>query len=239
MKIIFLASLGLNVVLLAIAGLWVVRSGGINYLLSRLGLRQPPAIEARPDLLPRHEAEVVFFGDSISDGPWAEYFSRIKTRARNGDTTAGGLERIEEAVVSKPTQLFVLLGTNDLAQNASVEQIVADYRQVIRKARSASAATKVFVCSVLPVNTRIDDSRVAKRKQQVIPGLNRQLKRLAEEESADFVDLYSHFVDANQDLREDLTYDGLHLNEAGYALYCKVLRPLVDSRDRLLWDSRR
>ena len=39
----------------------------------------------------------------------------------------------------------------------------------------------------------------------------------------DWIDLYSNFVNENGYLRQELTSDGLHLNEAGYRIWSEIL----------------
>ena len=43
------------------------------------------------------------------------------------------------------------------------------------------------------------------------------------------VDLHSIFTDKNGYLIDELTYDGLHLNDAGYSLWASTIKPIIDN----------
>mgnify|MGYP006238200167 CR=1 FL=1 len=43
------------------------------------------------------------------------------------------------------------------------------------------------------------------------------------------IDLYSLFVDNKGQLKNNLTYDGLHLNEQGYEVWSNFIKPITDS----------
>ena len=43
------------------------------------------------------------------------------------------------------------------------------------------------------------------------------------------IDLYSLFIDNKGQLKDDLTYDGLHLNEQGYEVWSNFIKPITDS----------
>ena len=51
-------------------------------------------------------------------GSWSEIFQNpnIKNRGISGDVTEGILYRINEITESQPLQVFLMIGTNDLAQ---------------------------------------------------------------------------------------------------------------------------
>ena len=56
-------------------------------------------------------------------GSWAEFFqnSNIKNRGISGDITEGILYRISEITESQPLQVFLMIGTNDLAKGKTKE----------------------------------------------------------------------------------------------------------------------
>ena len=43
------------------------------------------------------------------------------------------------------------------------------------------------------------------------------------------IDLYALFVNSKGQLRDNLTYDGLHLNEEGYKVWSNFIKPTIDS----------
>jgi lysophospholipase L1-like esterase len=235
-----IVSLTLNFVSAAGFAAWVMRKGGSRHLLERFDLRDaepkllPFQIDWRARLrkLPNTEAEIVFAGDSlIADGPWSELYSPIKNRGIGGETTAGLLDRLDEVTESHPRKIFFLVGTNCLAADIPVAQIVRNYRKIVERVRRESPQTRVFIISVLPVNPRFIKGPV--QVNATIRELNRQLQDLAGQfENVAFLDVFNALTDASGDLRKDLTTDGLHLNLDGYLVLGHLLEGHVVDRIR-------
>lgn len=61
-------------------------------------------------------------------------------------------------------------------------------------------------------------------KEEHIKNINAGLKKLAAAEGADFIDLYSTFVDEDGNLPQKLTFDGVHLTKDGHDKWAKLLR---------------
>ncbi len=239
-RIMLIVSLTLNFVSAAGFAAWVMRKGGSRHLLERFDLRDaepkllPFQIDWRARLrkLPNTEAEIVFAGDSlIADGPWSELYSPIKNRGIGGETTAGLLDRLDEVTESHPRKIFFLVGTNCLAADIPVAQIVRNYRKIVERVRRESPQTRVFIISVLPVNPRFIKGPV--QVNATIRELNRQLQDLAGQfENVAFLDVFNALTDASGDLRKDLTTDGLHLNLDGYLVLGHLLEGHVVDRIR-------
>jgi lysophospholipase L1-like esterase len=237
---VLIVSLTLNVVGAAAFAARVMQKGGIRYLLEQLDLRDaehplPPYQvdwRARFRKLPNTEAEIVFAGDSlIAEGPWSELYCPIKNRGIGGETTTGLLDRLDEVTESRPRKIFLLVGTNCLAADVPVAQVVRNYRKILERVRGESPQSQVFVISVLPVNPRLTNKRA--HVNATIRELNRQLRDLAGQfESVAFLDVFDALTDGSGDLRKDLTTDGLHLNLDGYLVLGRLLEGHVVDRIR-------
>lgn len=83
----------------------------------------------------------------------------------------------------------------------------------------------VVFSSLLPVCDCHGQIQTAKRPAKQILALNDWMSQYAATHGIVYLDYYSHMVDTNGALREDLTDDGLHPNAAGYA----VMTPLAES----------
>ena len=57
--------------------------------------------------------------------------------------------------------------------------------------------------------------------------LNRAIAALAAERNLTFVDLYPAFLGDDGSIRDDLTYDELHLSGAGYRVWQEQLEPFL------------
>lgn len=177
------------------------------------------------DAHPAQPGDIVFLGDSLTAGAqWDELLPEfpIKNRGINADTTTGVLKRVGNVTCCKPAAVFILIGTNDLPwyEHRHDEMILGTYQQILETIHSESPATKIFVESLLP-RARLYADRVR--------DFNPRLKALAEQSGAEFIDLYSHFADANGCLRADLNNDHLHLLAPGYQIWAEVLRPYLAS----------
>ena len=167
------------------------------------------------NVLPLHSSDIVFLGNSITDGcEWAELFQNrhVKNRGISGDRTAWLLDRLDSVIAAHPKKLFLMIGTNDLAAGVAPARIVEHVRRLIDRFRTESRWTKLYVQSILPVNGRSFD-RYAEhyaRAAQIVE-TNRLLAALCEELQVVYLDVYAALVDSNGDLNAAYTDDGLHL----------------------------
>ena len=167
--------------------------------------------------------KIVFLGDSLTDwGEWGELLehSNIVNRGVAGDTVAGLLNRLEPIIRSRPQQLYLMIGINDLIRKKSVSETVQSYRAILEKLQKEAPQTKVFIQSLLPVNSK---KYRAVTKEKLVT-FNRQLQDLAFEFSDTYIDLYSAFSPKNID---QYTVDGLHLNGNGYLLWKDMIKPYL------------
>src|SRR5262245_35668783 len=88
--------------------------------------------------LQQDQGALVFLGDSITQG-WGDdmrgSFAGVKVANRgiSGDTTRGVLIRLEEDVLAlKPTGVVLLIGTNDLGEQADPDTIAANLKLILR-----------------------------------------------------------------------------------------------------------
>lgn len=171
------------------------------------------------------KADVVMVGDSITaGGRWNEIFPEISiaNRGVGGDTVRGVRERIPAIQDVGARKIFLMIGTNDVVFDNPVDVIVSEYSKVVRTLKTAD--TQVYIQSILQCG-QMDLCTDARRER--IGVLNKQLAELAEATGADFIDLNSYLANENG-LRSEFTWDGLHLNSAGYTQWRDVLTPYLD-----------
>lgn len=175
------------------------------------------------DELPIRSGDVVFLGDSITEGGlWNEWFPAVAIRNRGvgGDTSREVLSRVHSATVDGVTAVFLLIGTNDVTLSVPDEEIVSNVTQIIRALRTDSPSSPVFLNSVMPRRQRF-----ARR----LVGLNGELERVARQEGATWIDNWPTLSDGDGALRPAFSLDTIHLNGAGYAAWVAVLRPFLES----------
>lgn len=173
---------------------------------------------------PIAKKDVVFLGNSITAGTnWAKLLDmpRAINRGISGDITFGILNRLQEIIAANPRKIFILIGTNDLARGIPDTLILNNYKRIIDRIKKGSSS-KIYFFTILPVNQKTSFQK-HKDKGAHINRINSELKKLAARR-VKVIDLYSYFVDAEGGLKENLSYDGLHLNDAGYQEWVKVLK---------------
>jgi lysophospholipase L1-like esterase len=178
------------------------------------------------------EQRVIFFGDSITDGWHLDQFFPGKgyiNRGIGGQTTSQMLLRFRQDVIDlQPHVLIILAGTNDVAGNTgpiSIEDIERNYATMAELARVHHIVT--IFSSVTPVNGDVPEKRELfdTRPAAEINALNAWLKQYCAANGDIYLDYYGAMVDERGEMRDALSADGLHPNEAGY----KIMAPLAQS----------
>ena len=146
-------------------------------------------------------------------------------RGISGQTTPQMLVRFPQDVIRlEPDVVVILAGTNDIAGNTgpSTQTMIED--NIVSMVDLALAnSISVVLCSVLPVSDY-------PWKPGLNPGpkiveLNAWMSQLAQNKGLVYVDYHSEMVNDSLGLARELTYDGVHPNQAGY----QVMARLVDS----------
>lgn len=181
--------------------------------------------------LPIDSTDVVFLGNSITDGcEWGELFCgpQYKNRGISGDTTDGVLERLDAVTSGQPDKIFLMIGINDISRGRSIDSIAAGNREIIRRIHRDSPRTRVYLQSVLPVSDYYGMFQGHTKRWADIAPLNDLLRQVAQQENATFVDIYSHFVNpANGMLDITLSNDGLHMLGPSYLKWRDIILPYV------------
>lgn len=178
------------------------------------------------EMMPDQDKEVVWMGDSITDGAeWSELFPGLRTlnRGISSDNTFGMLYRIGEVAKRKPVKLFLLIGINDIARNIPNEVILRNYVKLIDSIQIQSPNTKILIQTILPTNNVFTQFKNHQNKTEQIAEVNNSLKIICQQRGLQLVDLFTAMSDADGKLDKRYTNDGLHLNGAGYQRWKQFL----------------
>src|SRR6266481_3587162 len=172
------------------------------------------------------ETRVVFLGDSITEAWDLSIFFKDKpyvNRGISGQTTPQILLRFRQDVIAlKPQIVVILAGTNDIAENTgpiSLEAIEDNLKSMVDLA--SKNGVRPILASVLPAAAF--PWRPEIRPIEKILALNQWIKEYAAREGIGFVDYYSAMVDDQHGLKPELSGDGVHPNEAGYAIMASLV----------------
>jgi lysophospholipase L1-like esterase len=173
----------------------------------------------------RQEIKIAMLGDSITFG--ADWRVLLNVRALTnfgicGDTTGGMLQRVPEVCASSPSVCFFMGGINDIFCGIPPKIIAANIKAI------ANALTlrgiKVVVQSILFVSTLVEDWQAVNQR---VNAVNSELKNFCAQKHP-FVDVNGALC-ADGALKNAHTQDGVHLSQAGYAEWAKLIRYYINS----------
>ncbi len=172
-------------------------------------------------------ADVVMIGDSITDGAeWGEMFPgiHVANRGIDGDTTDGVLQRMDGILSVQARKAFIMIGINDFAVSGrSVDAAFDDYRRIIEILEKSGA--RVFIQSTLLCNEATATWISCVDNNDKIRKLNARLRGLASP-GVTYIDINAGLSDKGG-LKVGVTYDGVHLNGAGYRIWKDEIGPFL------------
>lgn len=181
--------------------------------------------------LPVKTGQVVFLGNSITDGAeWNELFDNdpnIINRGISGDITAGVLNRLDEVVVRKPSKIFLLIGTNDLADGIKIDSVEKNIFLIAEIIHAQTPLTKLYIQSITPVNSYYHMFGTHTTNGAVISQINANLKSSAAKYNYTFLNIHDLFTDKEDKFNTELTNDGLHLKGDAYEIWKHFIYPYV------------
>ena len=224
----------INIVLFTFSVRLVNGMGGLAYFKSRAKKKMQKsyqnAFSYRQKVsifnnLPHRSNEIIFIGDSnIQYGEWSDLLenNQIRNRGISGDDIEGVTARLNDVLSDNPKKIFLMVGINDLINKHDDERnVVSGYENLVKQISLKSPGTKLYVHSLLPTHSQE-------------PGINKQinyingrLKQISKDNNVNYIDLYSSFQDANGNLSDQYSFDGIHLNGVGYGVWKKHIEKFV------------
>lgn len=184
------------------------------------------------DILPVHNDDIVFLGNSITDGgEWGELFNnpKVKNRGISGDVVSGVAERLYQVVDGKPSKIFLLIGINDVSHNLSATQICSEYESLVKEIREKSPETRLYIQSVFPIDNDFNRFKSLNGREDVVVEINKRLPEIARKYKSAYIDLWPVLADKESGkLKKEFTNDGLHLTGPGYAAWVDAVRKYVE-----------
>ncbi len=240
-SLLLLISISLNVLVLLSAVSIIFRNGGIYYIKNKLLTLGKKNIQtdlninsyykhkkSQFEILTKSNDPIIFLGDSITDeGEWVELLENkhILNRGISGDTTRRILNRLDAIIQTKPKQIFLMVGINDFVnEKKSIEEVLSKYKIILEEFQNKIPQTQVFIQSVLPVNNNL--TYFLQDNQKVIK-FNFKLQELAKEFNYQYIDVFSHLADSENQLDVKYTTDGVHLNGKAYLIWKEAVKKYV------------
>jgi len=172
------------------------------------------------------KTNIVMLGNSITYGiNWNEALNRIDiaNRGISGDNTEGILNRMEYVYNLNPKAVFIMAGINDIYADIPLDSIIANYEKII----GILIEKKVIpiIQSTLYVSKKW---KKAEEKNLIVEKLNNYLKNIASQKRVKYVDLNAKLSE-NGFLKDDMTYDGLHLTAKAYKIWIEEIKKILAS----------
>ncbi|MGD1017994.1 MAG: GDSL-type esterase/lipase family protein [Verrucomicrobiia bacterium] len=169
----------------------------------------------------------ILAGDShIEMGDWYELFDgscAVRNCGLSGATIQDVTVLVSAVPDRNPESVVLMCGINNLGRHDSVQTCASDYEKLLVTTRSALKPQKIIVLSVMPVRQSPVDINSRKLNDEVL-ALNERLRELCRLHNAVFVNVSAAVMNASGGLSDELTSDGLHLNQEGYRRIAPVVQ---------------
>ena len=126
------------------------------------------------------------------------------------------------AIPYRPRLLVVYAGDNDLARGKTPAIVHGDFRAFCAKIHAALPQTRILFVAIKPSPSR------EKLKDKIIAANALIAAECQKDQRLGYADVYTPMLDAKGGMRPELfVQDMLHMNESGYALWTRVIGPLL------------
>jgi len=183
--------------------------------------------------------QIVMLGNSLTHGvDWNNLLGRndVVEMGIVSDILSGYFNRIHYVTELKPQICFILGGLNDIYQWIPVETIFDDYVKVVERLRR-SGITVVMQSTLYAGrdwgkdwlaanNPDANAVEINKERNTQVDRLNMLLRNYAVKNSIEYIDLNGIMSRGNY-LRSEITYDGVHLNAAGYKIWGREVEKVL------------
>lgn len=164
----------------------------------------------------------------------------IYNRGIAGYVTRELLGAMEECIFElEPAKLFINIGTNDISSadgEYELDKLLANYNEILTQIGARLPECKVYVMAYYPVNAKADfpgmdqtakDSYFRTRTNESLLEANRAVEQLALRHGYEFINVNEGLTDAEGNLKEVFTMDGVHMYGNGYAVVFDNLKPYL------------
>lgn len=170
-------------------------------------------------------AGIVMLGDSITERVnWNELLDRtdIANRGINSDVTEGFLNRLDHVYRLNPKACFIMGGVNDVSWVRTTD-IFENYKKIVQQLKEHD---------IVPIiqSTLYTTGPGSALKNKNIAGLNRMLKKFAQEESVEYIDV-NRVLSKDGQLANEYTSDGIHLTAKGYQVWAQEISIVMQKYD--------
>ena len=193
--------------------------------------RHEQFLRDKVELLKDGPIQVVFVGDSITDGwrsgggkvVWDKHYSKTYNALNlglSGDRTQHVMWRLENGELDdlNPKVVVLLIGTNNLSAGSELPDIVAGVACNVRSIRAKLPHAKILLLGLFPRGESEKDEKRIK-----IGKINEGLADLSGRNGVTFLNISSKFLEPDGTIQKAAIPDGLHPNQRGYEIWADAM----------------
>jgi lysophospholipase L1-like esterase len=180
----------------------------------------------------RGDAEVIFIGDSITQGwegggksIWRRWYEPRKAinLGIGGDQTQHVLWRLDHGEVDgiHPKVAVVMIGTNNTGRNTP-EQIADGVKAIVEKLRSKLPKTKILLLAIFP-----RDQKPEGEKRRRVKAANEIIAKFDDGKTVKYLDIGDRFIETDGTISKEIMPDYLHLTSKGYRIWADAIEPTL------------
>lgn len=167
------------------------------------------------------ETDIVFLGDSLTDGcDLSLYYPEYTTlnRGIGGDTTLGLEKRLDVSVYAvQPKVVVMLIGANNFST------MFENYEDILISLKENLPESKIILVSLTSMGGTWG------KNNNLAAFNNVKIKALAEKYGYEFVDVYTPLLNfETNEIYEEYTSDGGHLTHEGYLVLTSEIKAAID-----------
>ena len=178
-----------------------------------------------------HDENIVFYGDSITEGyNVKEFFEEynVVNSGISGNKNIDLVNRIEKLYEYNPSMVIIQIGTNDLRSNIKDEEIIKNIETIIKGIKKNRKQSIIMIESIYPINRDMDSEywknlEVEYNNEHIIK-VNKKIKKLCDKYQIRYIDIYNYILNDKGSLKENYSIEGLHLNDLGYYKVTKIIK---------------
>ena len=183
--------------------------------------------------------DLLFVGDSLTKcwsregrDVWTAHFGKLHAAnfGISGDCTQHVLWRLQNGELDpiQPKALVLLIGTNNITEGDSPEDVALAVRAIIQEVRRRSPGTRILLLGVLPRR-----ELASHRDRETIRAINSRISRLRDGDHVTYLDFGDKLLQPDGGLTTEVTKDFCHLTAKGYEIVAEAIQPVVESLLRM------
>ena len=148
---------------------------------------------------------------------------KVMNRGFGGSQIADSVKYAERIVIPyHPARIFLYAGDNDLNAGKSVEIVFGDFVAFEKKVHAALPDVDIYFIAAKPSPSRVKIMEKDRALNQLVEQYTKDHSHLG------YIDVFTPMLSADGQPRPELFGpDMLHMNPTGYAMWTKIIAPLL------------